>query len=93
MADDLAQYVGEAVRRWRTHRGWTGGELARRSRVSATYISKVEKGQTLPPLRRLYTFASVLGCHAGQLLPREVGAADLRDHVPFGGALDPPADG
>ena len=35
---------GNVIRELRIERGWTGAELARRSKISPAQISKIEKG-------------------------------------------------
>ena len=60
--------VSMAIERFRTLRGMSQGELARRAEVSRPFISFVENGQRAPSLPMLYTIASALEIPPGALL-------------------------
>lgn len=56
---------GAVIREYRKDRGWTGAELARRSKMSPAQISKIEKNiQTLrmPTLMRIAKALGIKPC-------------------------------
>jgi transcriptional regulator with XRE-family HTH domain len=61
--------AGQRVARLRAHRGWSRRELARRSGLSATYVSSFERGLEPRPLpRTLEALAGALGWSSFQSL-------------------------
>jgi len=52
----------------RGKRGWTQTDLAKRARVSAGYIARLETGRHDPKLGTLVKIAKALGCPVGELL-------------------------
>jgi transcriptional regulator with XRE-family HTH domain len=52
---------GKVILMFRKDRGWTGAELARRSKLSASQISKIEKGQENLKYPTLVKIAKALG--------------------------------
>ena len=52
---------GKVIREFRIDRGWTGAELARKSKMSASQISKIEKGQENLKYPTLVKIAKALG--------------------------------
>lgn len=53
--------IGEQIRRARLEEGWSQNELAWRTHVSQTEISKYEKGVIKPSWDRFLVFAEVFG--------------------------------
>ena len=45
--------LGEAIKTWRKHRGFTQGVLAYRSRISVNALSQIEIGTTFPQPKTL----------------------------------------
>jgi transcriptional regulator with XRE-family HTH domain len=52
--------IGERIRQLRIQRGLTLGDVEKASGLLAPYISRVERGHTVPSLEILERFASVL---------------------------------
>lgn len=61
--------IGQQLRRARTAAGISLRELARRVDVSASFISQVELGRTMPSVGTLYAIASELGVSLDGLMP------------------------
>ena len=70
---------GQLLRDLRLQREWTLQELARESRMTATYISLLERGLNLPSLTAVINLAFALGVDPGELV-RHVAAG--RRHSP-----------
>lgn len=64
--------IGSVLRRLREQRGWTLRELARRSGLSAAFISEVERDLVSPSVASLSRLASALGVRIGELFDRPV---------------------
>lgn len=74
-APEVLRLVGANVRRVREERGWSGHRLARRAGVSATTVSRIERGELSPTLRTLEQLAgamdvSVASFFSERTLPR-----------------------
>ncbi|MCU1357047.1 MAG: Transcriptional regulator, MerR family [Acidimicrobiales bacterium] len=74
---DAGDYVGRTVKARRMALALTIAELARRSEVSASFVSQLEAGQTSVSIPTLYRLANALGCSANALLP----PVGIRSHV------------
>lgn len=72
------EHVGQEVRARRLAAGLSIAEVARRSEVSAPFISQLEAGRTSMSIPTLYRVASALGCTPNALLG---GSVEPRDHV------------
>lgn len=59
---------GQLVKEWREDKGFTQEELAYRSKISVTYISKIENGQTNVSLDTICKIASGLGIKVADLV-------------------------
>jgi transcriptional regulator with XRE-family HTH domain/quercetin dioxygenase-like cupin family protein len=59
--------IGRRLREARTARGMSLREMARRIRVSPSFVSQVERGQANPSVGTLYAFASELGASLDEL--------------------------
>jgi transcriptional regulator with XRE-family HTH domain len=73
------------VREWRHRRELSIEELARRSRTTASQISKLERGQRRLTVAWLGRLAKALGCRSEDLLPAE-------PQGPAAGGAAPPLD-
>jgi transcriptional regulator with XRE-family HTH domain len=62
------------VREWRHRRGLSIEELARRSRTSASQISKLERGERRLTLDWMSRLAKALSCRCEDLLPADLDA-------------------
>jgi len=60
--------VGKRVRNLRTDRGWSQEELADRSGVNRSYMSRVELGKSDVSLSVLHKIARTLGISLAELL-------------------------
>lgn len=60
--------VGKRVRNLRTDRGWSQEELADRSGVNRSYMSRVELGKSDVSLSVLHKIARTLGLSLAELL-------------------------
>ena len=76
-----AQQIGGEVRARRTEAGLSIAEVARRSDVSAPFISQLEAGRTSISIPTLYRVAAALGCTPNALLGTEEGDEPLLLHA------------
>lgn len=60
--------IGKRVRNLRTDRGWSQEELADRSGVNRSYMSRVELGKSDVSLSVLHKIARTLGISLSELL-------------------------
>jgi transcriptional regulator with XRE-family HTH domain len=60
--------IGKRVRNLRTDRGWSQEELADRSGVNRSYMSRVELGKSDVSLSVLHKIARTLGISLAELL-------------------------
>lgn len=68
-----AKAIGRRVKKYRGERGITLTELAKRSKLSKSYLSEIEAGATPRPSgRTLYALADALGVTMSDLLGREL---------------------
>jgi transcriptional regulator with XRE-family HTH domain len=58
--NDIEKHFGNAIRSWRTRRGLSQQELARRANLQRTYISDVERGARNSSLRSIKKLADAL---------------------------------
>lgn len=63
--------LGGRLRRYRRERGWTQAQLARKAKLSAKTISRIERGLERPLERTARTLARSLGVEAERLLGLE----------------------
>ena len=73
------QRIGPAIRRMRRQNGLTLDDLAHQASISASHLSRLERGQTLPSFQVLSDIAHVLGADVDEFvrLEDEVKQADL----------------
>jgi transcriptional regulator with XRE-family HTH domain len=57
---EIEKHFGAAIRNWRTRRGISQHELARRARLQRTYISDIERGARNTSLRSIKKLADAL---------------------------------
>jgi len=63
----LRKSFGEQVRRLRTRRGLTQQQLAERSGLHETHISRIERGQREPRLTTIFALARGMGSEVAEL--------------------------
>lgn len=63
--DQLVKNVGQRIRNLRESHGLTQGQLQHLSRVSRSYLSRIESGQMTPSLGTLEKIDEALGCTLG----------------------------
>ena len=73
------QRIGPAIRRLRRNNGLTLDDLASQAGISASHLSRLERGQTLPSFQVLSDIAHVLGADVDEFvrLETEVTERDL----------------
>ncbi len=67
---ELGKWLGRRIRELRTQRAeqWSQGDLARRAKISPSYLSMIERGQRVPNLETLAVVARALGVPFAELL-------------------------
>lgn len=73
--DDPASPPGALMKRLREDRGMTLSELARLTRMTKGYLSKLERSLKLPPFTTLHTVAQALGVELDVFLAGQAPAA------------------
>ena len=68
MATNIARVIGERIREIRQKKGLTLQDLSRKTRISISMLSKIEKCQTLPPISTYANIASALEAPLGDLI-------------------------
>nr|WP_055501871.1 XRE family transcriptional regulator [Nonomuraea pusilla] len=66
--DGTIRTIGDRLRRLREQRGWSVRDAARRSRLSASFIGLVERGESEIAVTRLMRLADVYAVTVGDLL-------------------------
>ncbi|MBI2266518.1 MAG: helix-turn-helix domain-containing protein [Armatimonadetes bacterium] len=82
-----AKEIGSRLRAFRKEAGLTQEELAHRSGMHVTFVSKVERGVELPSLIALDRFANALGLHPARFLGGEIKDRDLPVYRKLWGAV------
>src|ERR1035441_8375042 len=77
---ETVENIGQRIRQLRESRGMTQSQLQARSRVSRSYLSRIESGQMTPSLGTLEKIAEALGIGLKRFFVPELnGEALLRD--------------
>ncbi len=85
---ETVENIGQRIRQLRESRGMTQSQLQARSRVSRSYLSRIESGQMTPSLGTLEKIAEALGVGLNRFfIPATNGEALLED--PFIQGLRP----
>ena len=85
---DTVENIGQRIRQLRESRGMTQSQLQARSRVSRSYLSRIESGQMTPSLGTLEKIAEALGVGLNRFfVPETNGETVLED--PFIQGLRP----
>ena len=86
--NETVENIGQRIRQLRESRGMTQSQLQARSRVSRSYLSRIESGQMTPSLGTLEKIAEALGVGLNRFfLPESNGETILED--PFIQGLRP----
>ena len=93
---DTRQRIGPALRELRQRKGWSLSDLAERSDVSVSYLSRLEKGRSVPSFKLLAHLGQELGVDIGFFVQteEEARAIDARltaalRHAPIPSAVWP----
>ena len=65
---DEAQKLGENLKRIRTEKGITQGDIARALEVDKSFVSNIENGKTNPTLATIAKLAKAIGVSIDELL-------------------------
>ncbi len=85
---ETVENIGQRIRQLRESRGMTQSQLQARSRVSRSYLSRIESGQMTPSLGTLEKIAEALGVGLNRFfVPQSNGEALMED--PFIQGLRP----
>ena len=85
---ETVENIGQRIRQLRESRGMTQSQLQARSRVSRSYLSRIESGQMTPSLGTLEKISEALGVGLNRFfIPESNGEALLED--PFIQGLRP----
>lgn len=68
---DLAAHIGTRLRTQRESLGWSQAQLAEAAGVTPNYVGVVERGEKLPTLETLASFARAAGVAMAALLAEE----------------------
>ena len=85
---ETVENIGQRIRQLRESRGMTQSQLQARSRVSRSYLSRIESGQMTPSLGTLEKIAEALGVGLNRFFVPEIewrdGAGGSRSFRDFG---------
>ena len=65
---DEAQRLGENLKRIRTEKGITQGDIARALEMDKSFVSNIENGKTNPTLATIAKLAKAIGVSVGELM-------------------------
>ena len=65
---DEAQRLGENLKRIRTEKGISQGDIARALEVDKSFVSNIENGKTNPTLATIAKIAKAIGVSVDELL-------------------------
>ena len=77
MSGTIKETVRSNLRRLMDQNGWNQVELARRSKVSQTYIGKLLRGESVPTVDKVEDLAEAFGISALDLMRAPVPRQDL----------------
>jgi transcriptional regulator with XRE-family HTH domain len=64
--------LGHAIRDYRTQKGYSQGDLEKRSGLLRCYLSRVENGHTIPSLNTLAKIAGAMDISLSDLLTEDI---------------------
>lgn len=59
--------LGKRIKKIRKEKGFSQEELADKAKVHRTYMGKIERGQSNPPIYTIYKIAKALSVHIYEL--------------------------
>ena len=65
---DEAQRLGENLKRIRTEKGISQGDIARALEMDKSFVSNIENGKTNPTLATIAKLAKAIGVSVGELM-------------------------
>ena len=65
---DEAQKLGENLKRIRTEKGISQGDIARALEMDKSFVSNIENGKTNPTLATITKLAKAIGVSVGELM-------------------------
>ena len=71
VAPDTRQRIGPTLRQLRQHKGLSLSDLAQRSGISVSYLSRLEKGKSVPAFTLLSRLGQELGVDVGFFVQTE----------------------
>ncbi|MHB9058940.1 MAG: helix-turn-helix domain-containing protein, partial [Bacillota bacterium] len=63
--------IGQTLRRLREEHGYTLSELAKRTELSISYLSEIERNHKTPSVRAIDRLATALGVSKSAIIPQE----------------------
>lgn len=63
-----AKRLGKSMKRIRTEKGISQGDISRALKVARSFVSNIENGKTNPTLATISKIAKVLGVSVGELM-------------------------
>jgi len=63
-----AEKLGENLKRIRTAKGISQGEISRKLEVDKSFVSNIENGKTNPTLSTIVKIAKAIGVSVGELM-------------------------
>ncbi|MCR4263850.1 MAG: helix-turn-helix domain-containing protein [Candidatus Roizmanbacteria bacterium] len=66
--DNEAQKLGQNLKRIRTKKGISQGDISRALNVNKSYISNIENGKSNPTLKTIAKLAKAIGVSVGELM-------------------------
>jgi transcriptional regulator with XRE-family HTH domain len=70
---ELATKIGIAIATQRTKKGFTQEFVAEKLGLTKTQVSRLERAESLPTIRRIVEFAELFDCSTDELLSRSSG--------------------
>ena len=80
---NIAKYVGQRIRNFRTGKGLSQEKLAELSGCHPTYIGQLERGEKNATLESIERIASALGVPLSKLFEKLGGADDREQDIPL----------
>jgi transcriptional regulator with XRE-family HTH domain len=75
------QRIGPAIRELRQQQHLSLSDLAQRTAISVSYLSRLEKGRSVPSFTLLYRIAKDLGVDIGYFVETEQDARHVDEHL------------
>jgi transcriptional regulator with XRE-family HTH domain len=79
-SEEQRKQLGAEIRRLRTEKGWLQGELARRTGIRQSRLSRIERGHQAPPVSDLLAIRDALGISLDELVCGPAARANNANH-------------